>query len=227
MKILALDTVSDFCSIALHINGDVVARELLVAQAHSEQLLPMISHLLADAGITLRELDAIAFDRGPGSFTGVRIGTSAAQALVYAHDLPVLPVSSLSCVAQQIFCTHPDYQHVAVALDARIREVYWGIYEKDSQGLPQLIGSECVCAPRDTALINKNNVFAAASGWQVYAAEFGHQLVFISQQDPACVPIARYLLPQAINDFRLGKTLSPDQALPVYLRDNVAEKSRV
>ncbi|MGB5493340.1 MAG: tRNA (adenosine(37)-N6)-threonylcarbamoyltransferase complex dimerization subunit type 1 TsaB, partial [Sedimenticolaceae bacterium] len=147
MKLLAIDTTEDACSAALLIDSEVAERFEIVPRRHSEILLPMMDGLLSDAGLRLRDLDALAFARGPGSFTGVRIAVSVAQGAAFGAQLPVVPVSSLQALAQGVR-REQAAGAVLSALDARMREVYWGGYRADAMGIMRTVIADCVSAPQ-------------------------------------------------------------------------------
>ena len=132
MKILAIDTSTEACSAALLIDGDLQGVYKLAPREHSLLILKMIDGLLSDAGITVSELDAIAFGRGPGSFMGLRIAAGVVQGIAYAHELPVIPVSTLKAIAQRA-SEETRHQHVLAAIDARMDEVYWAAYSLQGQ----------------------------------------------------------------------------------------------
>ncbi len=142
-KILAIDTVTEGCSAALLIGEEIVEQFEVTPRGHTQKILPMVDQLLAESGHKLGELDAIAFDRGPGSFTGLRITAGVVQGLAYGADLPVVAVSSLAALARAHHqATGATF--VLSAIDARMGEVYWGAYRIDPQGIPQLQGEEMV-----------------------------------------------------------------------------------
>ena len=133
MKILAIDTATDACSVALHLDGDYREIHELAPRRHAEILLPRIRTLLSEAALSLRDLDALAFGRGPGAFTGVRIATGVIQGLAFGADLPVVPISSLHALAQGAWRERGE-GNVLAAFDARMGEVYWGAYRLDAAG---------------------------------------------------------------------------------------------
>ena len=145
-RILAIETATEACSAALYVDGEVSERFQLAPREHALLILPMIDALLVDAGMSLGALDAVAYGRGPGSFTGVRIAASVAQGVAFAADLPVVAVSTLASLALGAMSATGQHS-VMSALDARMNEVYWGLYEREPAGLPRLQGEECVCAP--------------------------------------------------------------------------------
>jgi len=224
VKILALDTATENCSAALFIDGEVTGREALLRRGAAEHILPMVAELLAAATLSLTQLDAIAFGRGPGGFTGVRLAASVTQGLAYAAGVPVVPVSNLRALAQRAL-VEAGAQKVLVCADARMSEVYWGCFEADA-GEAGLLGTEHIGKPdmvelpaswQDTA-----RVTGAGSGFAAYP-QLGSRL------SGRVAPVLGDLLPRALEIVRLaatevgaGRVLPAEQAIPVYLRDDVA-----
>ena len=221
MKLLALDTATEACTVALGIDGRVLERFERRSQ-HSELLLPMVDALLAEAQLALGQLDAIAFGRGPGSFTGLRIGAGVAQGLAFGADLPVVPVSSLATLAQG-----QAADQVLAALDARMQQVYWGAYRRNAAGVMELTGSEQVLAPDAVPLPDGIGWIGAGSGWDACATALETRLAaHLARWTAQQLPQARFMFPLAVAALRAGRALSADQALPVYIRDDVAAKAR-
>jgi len=217
--LLALDTATEACSVALLHDGKVLSHYDVIPRMHAQRLLPMIKQLLADADVPLSALDAIAFGRGPGAFTGVRIAIGVVQGLAFALERPVLPVSNLAVLAQRSLREH-GAQQVAAAIDARMDEVYWGCYRAE-QGEMRLAGVEAVLPPERASLPDNANGdwFAAGTGWGTFAARIG---VAINGQDAAMLPHSEDLLSLARFAWARGEALDADLAQPVYLRDQVA-----
>src|SRR5688572_30876365 len=138
MRILALDTATEACSVALGIGDVEIERYVEVGRGHAEQILPMIQELLAEGGVTLASLDAIAFGRGPGGFTGVRLAASVAQGLAFGSGVGVVPISDLAAVAHRALADRPEAMRVLVVNDARMREVYWCAFRRQDVPLPQV-----------------------------------------------------------------------------------------
>jgi tRNA threonylcarbamoyladenosine biosynthesis protein TsaB len=221
LKILALDTSTEACSVALAINSSV-HDEVVLGQQHSSRILSMVDALLAEAGLRLNQLDAIAFGRGPGLFTGLRIGTGVVQGLAFGADLPVVPVSSLAALAQAQAATH-----VLAAVDARMSQVYWGAFTREGDGALGLIGQECVAAPQAVPLPPAARWQGVGSGWDRYAEALTKRLgTRLESWLPERYPHARDVAALAAIDFQRGQTVTPEQALPVYVRDQVASKPR-
>ncbi|SER92195.1 tRNA threonylcarbamoyladenosine biosynthesis protein TsaB [Pseudomonas sp. NFACC02] len=216
--LLALDTATEACSVALLHDGKVLTHYEVIPRLHAQKLLPMIKDLLAEAGIGLSALDAIAFGRGPGAFTGVRIAIGVVQGLAFGLDRPVLPVSNLAVLAQRAFREHGVNQ-VAAAIDARMDEVYWGCY-RDIAGEMRLEGEEAVMPPEQAALPAEavGDWFGAGTGWG-YAERIP---VTVSGQDASMLPHAQDLLTLATFAWQRGESIVADDAQPVYLRDKVA-----
>jgi len=221
--LLAIETSTPACSAALSIDGVVLERYALAPRQHAALMLPMIESLLLEAGIVVTELDAVAFGRGPGSFTGVRIAASVIQGIAFAADLPVVPVSTLAALAQGGMRL-TDGQQVMAALDARKAEVYWGCYTDAGTGTVALQGNECVCVPAAVSCPDGNDWVGVGSGWEAYADDLmkivGEQVVRVL---PDFEPRAADVAWLGSHDFLQGKTVSPEAAVPVYLRNNVAE----
>ncbi|MDH5191860.1 MAG: tRNA (adenosine(37)-N6)-threonylcarbamoyltransferase complex dimerization subunit type 1 TsaB, partial [Gammaproteobacteria bacterium] len=175
MKLLAIDTATEACSAALLIEGNVQSEYQIAPQQHADLILPMVEKLLAEAAIKLNQLDAIAFGRGPGSFTGVRIATSVTQGLAYGADIPVVPVSTLATMAQRIYREQQKSKVLAV-IDARISEVYWAVYQLDKNNLMQLQGEESVIAPENVPLPEGDDWYGVGTGWGSYRAQLENRL---------------------------------------------------
>lgn len=221
MKLLAIDAVTEACSVALYNEGELLVREQLVAQQHTELLLPLIAELLAEGGLALHALDAIVFDRGPGSFTGLRVCTGVAQGLALGADLPVIPVSSLATLAQGAWRLD-QAGHVLACIDARQGEVYWSAYVL-SEGLMTPIIGEAVSPPQAVKLDTTYAWTGVGSGVQRYAAELAAlTAVSLTPIVETRFPMAQDMLPFAMRAWTDKTCLDAGSALPVYLRDNVA-----
>ncbi|GBH15995.1 hypothetical protein ALQ07_01805 [Pseudomonas syringae pv. actinidiae] len=216
--LLALDTATEACSVALLHDGKVLSHYEVIPRLHAQRLLPMIKDLLAEAGVAMSALDAIAFGRGPGAFTGVRIAIGVVQGLAFALERPVLPVSNLAVLAQRAFREHGVSQ-VASAIDARMDEVYWGCY-RETAGEMRLLGNEAVMAPELATLPvdASGQWFGSGTGWG-YAERIP---VSLAGHDASMLPHAQDLLTLATFAWHRGEALPADDAQPVYLRDKVA-----
>ena len=225
MKLLALDTATENCSAALVIDGRLLEREIESERGHAELILPMIDGLLAEAGVSLAALDGIAFGRGPGSFTGVRIAASVAQGLAFGAGLGVVPVSDLRAVAQRALELDPAVAHVLVCNDARMREVYWACFERrESRAEPA--GPERVDPPQGVRPARADMVGAGrgfAAHPQLSALTGAHLPAGWDRLLPRAADIARLAEPEV----RLGRLLAPEAAVPVYVRDQVARPSSI
>lgn len=220
MKILALETATEACSAALYIDAEIRERFEIAPRGHSELILPMLESLLVEADISLQQVDALAFGRGPGAFTGVRIGVGVAQGVAFGADLPVLPISTLAALAQAT-----DAARVLAAIDARMDEVYWGRYQRDDRGLMRLQGEECVAAPAATPTVSGEDWLGAGSGWGVYGDSLRMRHAGrVSVLAPEVLPRAAAISQLGAAAFAAGETVSAEQALPVYLRDKVTWK---
>lgn len=220
LTVLALDTCTETCSAALTVNGKVFAQIADAPREHSQRLLPMVDEVLAQAQVTLADVDLIAYGRGPGSFTGIRICTSMTQGLALGLDLPVIGISTLAAMAQAVI-TETGATQVLCCIDARMNEVYWGQYvAKD--GIATLVGQEHVSVPGSVELLldSAQQIQACGTGFEAYP-----QLLTLSSHmtvcDMATYPDAKYMLLLAQHGYQNGLHTSVDELAPVYLRDTV------
>ncbi|KUM55305.1 tRNA threonylcarbamoyladenosine biosynthesis protein TsaB [Rheinheimera sp. EpRS3] len=219
MKLLALDTSTEACSVALQVGTDILTLDEVCPQQHSKRVLPMVQQLLSQAGISLTQFDGIVFGRGPGSFTGVRIGVGVTQGLAFGADIPVYGVSTLAAMAQAAHRLYGANQVVA-AIDARMAEVYIGSFSLQ-QGLMHALSSEVAIKPQDiTGFDISGEVYAVGTGWQTYADA-------LLQKQPAVIardilyPSAQDMLTLALPALGAGQFIAAELAEPVYVRDDV------
>ncbi|MBL8250371.1 MAG: tRNA (adenosine(37)-N6)-threonylcarbamoyltransferase complex dimerization subunit type 1 TsaB [Candidatus Competibacter sp.] len=220
MRLLALDTSTEACSAAVLVDGAILERYELAPRRHAALILPMIDALLAEAGLDARRLDAVAFGRGPGAFTGVRIAAGIAQGIAFAADLPVVPVSTLAALASGA-SRETGRERIAAALDARMGEIYWGTYTVYS-GRVEISGEEGVGPPESVAA-PAGVWFGVGSGWRVYSAILARRLTvdgWTGERWPRAGDIARL----AADPGRRTAWVAAECALPVYLRNEVASK---
>jgi tRNA threonylcarbamoyladenosine biosynthesis protein TsaB len=230
---LAIDASTEACSVALTFQNKHFERYQLAPQSHSLLLLPMVDEVLTEAGVKLGQLDGLVFGRGPGSFTGVRIGIGVAQGLAFASELPLVGISTLQTMAQQAYLKH-GAQRVVAAIDARMSEVYTGVFQLDNKGLMQPLVNERVMAPellesvinQEVQFIDTNEsveLFGVGSAWQAYP-ETLLKLTGITVSEQVVFPQASAMLPLAKSLFEQGQSVTAEQAQPVYVRDTVSWK---
>jgi tRNA threonylcarbamoyladenosine biosynthesis protein TsaB len=218
MNLLAIETATESCSVALLSGDRLVTRSEIAPRRHAELLLPMCDEVLAEAGLKRSDLDAIAVGRGPGAFTGVRLAISAAQGIALALDIPVVPVSSLMALAAQAPDNGAD---VLAVIDARMGEVYAAVYRRN-EGRIEALGEETVGRADALRLPHAGVLNVIGTGWSSYRDAIASIL-----PPPAWADGDRY--PQAADVARLaapiaaaGGGIAADKVLPVYLRDKVA-----
>lgn len=224
MIILALETSTEACSVALDVAGETLERFELAPRRHAELLLPMIDELLLEAGLHKRAIEAVAFGRGPGAFTGVRLAASVAQGLAFGLSRPVLPVSSLAALAQAEIGA-AEGRPIAAMMDARMGELYLGLYRANQAGLVDAQAPECVLPPADVTLPGPQSEtwWVAGSGWAAYQEALQARLGDRVQVQPQPrYPRAAALLPLARQELASGHWHTPAEAQPLYLRDKVA-----
>jgi tRNA threonylcarbamoyladenosine biosynthesis protein TsaB len=218
MKLLAIETATEACSVAVHVDGAVIERFEIAPRRHAELTLPWAGQLLAEAGISRAQLDAVAISRGPGAFTGVRLAIAIAQGIALAIDRPLLAVSTLQVLAQR---APSGSQRVLAAIDARMGEVYTGRFEY-IDGQWQAHGAEQVLAPQAVDLDGQGwfgvgTGFAAAEG--LLATQLSSAL---SGVDAGALPHAADLASLAVAAWQRGEAIAPELVEPTYLRNNVA-----
>lgn len=224
LRILAVETSTEACSVALLVGDEVRERFEVAPRQHARLLLPFAASLLAEAQLQPAGLDAIAFGRGPGSFTGLRIAAGMAQGIAFGADLPVVALSTLAVLAQGTM-REQGAVRVLAALDARMQEVYWGAWQRQADNTLELVGRERVCAPADVEALPDAGWYGAGSGWQTYGSVL-QQITGLSDARifPQQLPHAADLAQLAVAVVEAGAALPPEQAAPVYLRDNVAAR---
>jgi len=216
LKVLALDTSSEWCSAALWLDGEVHTREENAGQRHSELILPMIDALLLQAGLTVRQMDAIAFGAGPGSFTGLRIACGIAQGLAFAARLPVAPVVTLECLAQA-----SGGERVLSALDARMGEIYFAAYERTGGGW-RVVHEPVLCRPEQAPPV-QGTWIGSGGGFAAHGSALEKR--YGTQLSAVCVDLfahAREVAELAVPTVARGEVVDAAEAAPLYIRDKVA-----
>ncbi len=217
MKILALDTSTEYLSLALWQDGSIACREQLAGQKHSTLLLPLIRELLDECGLQLKNLNGIVFGEGPGSFTGLRIGCGVAQGLAFGAGLPVIGVCTLEALAQQAGAAR-----VIACLDARMNEVYHAAYEREDNAWRTVLPPG-LYPPPQVPTLEGAGWCAIGSGWDNFGpaldAVYGTQ---INTKIAGAHPLARYMAELAAPGFAHGEGLAPSLAAPLYVRNKVA-----
>lgn len=225
MRILAIDTATEACSVALWNDGTTFAHFELCPREHTQRILPLVRAALADAEVTLTDLDALAFGRGPGSFTGVRIGIGIAQGLALGAELPMIGVSTLATMAQGAW-RKTGATRVLAAIDARMGEVYWAEYQRDADGVWHGEETEAVLKPEavsDRLQQLDGNWAMVGTGWGAWP-ELAANTPLTLTDGEMLLPTAEDMLPIARQLFAAQKWVAVEQAEPVYLRNEVAWK---
>lgn len=224
MKLLAIETAAEACSAALFIDGEISLRYEVQPRKHSELIMPMLDDLLHEAGLKPTQLDGLAFGCGPGSFTGVRIAAGVAQGVAFGADIPVVRVSTLSALAQGHY-RQSGYSRVLPAFDARMQEIYWGCYQLQESGLMGALFPDEISAADQVTQPQGDGWHGVGSGWGSYVDELSNMVggglesvtsdLYCSAHDVALLGV--YGLEQ-------GDAVLAEEALPQYLRDDVAKK---
>ena len=231
VTLLALDTATEACSVALLRGGEKTHLAQFAQREHTKHILPMVDEILAQAGITLHQVDALVFGRGPGSFTGVRIGAGIAQGLAFGADLPVIPVSNLAAMAQAAYAQY-QAENVLTAIDARMNEVYFAQWQvqKVRSDFGEFLDwqpmiAEQVCSPSNVieqvAQQHHENAVLAGTGWAAYPELNEANL---GKATEITLPSALYMLDLALPKWFAGEIISPLEIEPIYLRNEVTWK---
>ena len=242
MITLGIESSTELCSVALNHQGAVLQRHSDQPRQHAEQLLPMIDALLQQAAINRQQIEQIAVGRGPGSFTGIRVACSAAQGIGYALKLPVIPISSLAALAQaaliQTALTQTDNQPtscngIIAVQDARLGEIYAALFQVNENRTLVQIGEEQLLPPEQlTERFDLQSVdlpgghwLGVGSGWEAYQAAM-HPVAEQLNSPPLsqCRADAAALITLALNRDFPTQAVSPELALPIYLRDQVTHR---
>ncbi|AXF78722.1 tRNA (adenosine(37)-N6)-threonylcarbamoyltransferase complex dimerization subunit type 1 TsaB [Erwinia tracheiphila] len=226
MRILAIDTATEACSVALLIDKKVTAHFELCAREHTQRILPVVQHILSECQISLTDLDALAFGRGPGSFTGVRIAVGIGQGLAFGAGLPMIGVSTLKTMAQSAWRLHGT-SRVLAAIDARMGEVYWAEYIRDEQGNWQGEETEAVLKPetaRQRMAKLTGDWARVGTGWAAWPSLTESRSELTLNATEVILPCAEDMLPLAAATLAAGKTIEAAQAEPTYLRNEVTWK---
>lgn len=219
MKLLAFETATEACSVAVYVDGEVHERFELAPRRHAELSLPWAEQLLAEAGVARSQLDAIALGRGPGAFTGVRLAIAIAQGIALALDRPLIPVSTLQALALRAPAGH---DHVLASIDARMGEVYVARQHR-VDGVWQLQGEEVVCAPDAVDLPDGSRWFGVGTGFGAADSLLATRLAgHLEGVDAQALPRASDVLALAVPMFKRGEVTAPERVEPAYLRNNVA-----
>jgi tRNA threonylcarbamoyladenosine biosynthesis protein TsaB len=223
VKLLGIETATEACSAAVLVDDEVVERFEIAPRKHNELILPMCEAVLADAGISLKQLDGIAFGCGPGAFTGIRIAASVTQGIALAHDLPVASISTLANLAYQAEVN--DGELIIPAIDARMDEVYWGLYKKTAESV-ELVEEEKVQLPNQVIVEDKIS-YGLGTGWGTYNQVLQQQLSINSDNIISdALPHAKVTVQLAKLKYLNKKMVDAANALPVYLRNQVVHQKK-
>ena len=222
MMLLAIDTSSDACSVALQSGADIFEKHVIEPREHTKILVPMIEELLRDAGVALSGLDAVVLGNGPGSFIGMRIGASVAQGICHGAGLQIVPVSSLAAIAAEVIEEH-GAENILVAQDARRHEVYLGRFHADAERLPVADDEEVICGIGPLSVPSGDYV-AAGAGWNKYADLLAQNGNLISATADVIYPRARYLFQLGVKSKNAGRAIPPGALVPAYIRSKVAAR---
>lgn len=221
-RLLAVDTATEACSVALWQDGQVLERFEVAGRRHTERLLPSLHALLGEAGVAMAQIDGFVCGVGPGSFAGVRIGVGLVKGLALALDRPVVPVSSLAMLAQAAVATGAE--RILASIDARMDEVYFGAYARDAEGLAAALQPERVLPPGQLGLLVPTGPWVAVgTGWGRHGRLMEQALGAVpASVDGGALPRAATALQLALPRFLRGDVQAADALSPAYLRDRVA-----
>jgi tRNA threonylcarbamoyladenosine biosynthesis protein TsaB len=220
LNILALDTSTEYCSVALWRDGELDAREVIAGQRHSQLLLPMVDELLGRHGLAVTSLGGIAYGCGPGSFTGLRIACGVAQGLAFGAGIGVVGVVTLAAMAQAA-----GAERVVCCLDARMGEVYHAAYARSGADW-ETVQAPGLHAPVDAPVLPGGDWTGCGSGFAAHEAVLKQRYAGrLSAIMPGVFPHARDIARLALAEFEAGRAMAPERAVPLYIRDKVALKT--
>lgn len=222
--ILAIETATDACSVALWRDGSLVERHEVAPRQHSQLLFGMLRDVLAEGDLSAQGVTALAYGTGPGSFTGLRIAASAVQGLAFSSGLPAVPVSTLACQAQTAMrlALVAEGDLVCSVLDARINELYHATYRLQD-GLPEVVMAPVACSPEKFRPADGVSVLVG-SGCNL-AGQFPLEVTEqIRELHSDLLPHARDLIPLARKSLASGEIQAPAQVQPVYVREEISWK---
>lgn len=224
MRLLALDTSSDACTVAVKDGDALFCHHETAGRIHTSRLMPMIRASLEEAGLGFDDLDAIVLGNGPGSFIGMRIAASVAQGIAFAARLPVVPVSSMAALAVEVF-EKTDAAFAAIAQDAHMQEVYFGLYRRSPTALAEPVAPERLAAQAALAELeglDPDETVAAGAGWQRYPELAARNSARVRVDEALIVPHASHVVRLGAVAFGEGRTIAPEAVDPAYLRQKVA-----
>lgn len=236
--ILAIDTSTDVCSVALCDAGEIRELTVVAAREHTQRILPMVESILIESSLTLADIDALAVANGPGSFTGLRIGLSVAQGLAYGVGKPLIPISTLEAMANAVVRHEGVNQNQIIipAIDARMNEIYWSAYQLDANNSINCVENESVSTPMAcyefSHVSNKDNITCVGSGWRYYSEEYIEKHTEERLVDNKLKPDITFhataydIASLALSSFVKGDTINPIEASPTYLRNEITWQKR-
>lgn len=222
IRILAIETSTDACSVAIWNHGEIVARSKLCPREHAKFVLPMVKQVMIDSGLQLHQFDVLAFGRGPGSFTGIRIGIGIAQGLALGADLPMLGISTLKTMAQSAWSLSRE-KRVLASIDARRGEIYLGQFEYEKDGRWSERQEERILTSEQLSDYTSSlpgKWFCVGAGWHKYPNLIDKSKLTISDKTIP-FPKAEDMLPLALLDWQGGLAVAVENAVPTYLRDKI------
>lgn len=246
--LLALDTSTSLCSVALWHKKELTEQYVSIERGHTQHILPLIDQLLSDSGIFLNTIDALAVTAGPGSFAGLRIGMGVTQGLAFSNNLPVISLSTLQVLAQDLIDTNRSTEKwILPVLDARMGELFWGLYRQNNNlennhnpdfdrplvspmVADQVSSCEHVSENLLQLLDDIENRGILAKG-MLYATGNGVQLldrlnIGIIKAAPEGKVMASNIIPLALENLALGKVITAENLEPYYIRDTIHWKKR-
>lgn len=221
MNILAIDTSTQACSAAIYNGQDFYEQFDILPRQHAKSILPMIESVLTASGLTRNDIELLAFAHGPGSFTGLRIAASAIQGLAFALDKPVVGISTLRALAQTAFREH-KVEKALTAVDARMGEIYWGVYQIDQNKRMQPLQPDCLTTANQVTRPANKLWCGIGNGWENNDGHFDTSFKrLLKTVYSKCYPHARDIAFLAEYEFNQGHVLEASQAQPIYIRNQV------